>query len=383
MSLVPRLALVVSLLTLACLTQACSETTTSETTPPPVVTAAAPEDEPLAPVTLPDVSLIDSLGHPVKLRELLAGKTAVVNFVFTRCTTICPPMGLGFSRLQKSLGDRVGKDVALVSITLDPENDTTDRMRAWGERYGARPGWSLLTGTALDIEKILRALGVFTAAKEEHAPIVLVGKESRWVRAYGLSSPAEITRTIARVEASAPPAVAPATKVEPSGAKAYFGDLTLVDQEGKRRSLYTDFVAGKTVVVSSFFTSCAGVCPKLARTLAALQERLGPRLGEDVNILSITVDPENDTPAKLAEYARRFGARRGWYFLTGTQAEVDRALAKIGQSVDRRDDHSPIFIAGNDRTGLWKKALGLADPEAVLGVLTSVADDQRPSGGSP
>jgi len=346
-----------------------------------VVTAAEPDDEPLAPVEIPDVTLLDSHGRPVRLRELTASKTVVVSFVFTRCTTICPPMGLGFSRLQKALGDRMGRDVMLVSITLDPEHDTPERMGAWGEKYGAGPGWTLLTGAALDIEKVLRAMGVLAVAREEHAPLVLLGKQSHWVRAYGLSSPAQLLKTMARVEASA--AAAPAPPPRETGARAYFDGLVLVDHEGQKRRLYSDFVEGKSVIVSSFFASCSGACPRLNATLAKLQDQLGARLGKDVNILSITVDPENDTPARLAQYARRLGARRGWYFLTGSQEEVDRALAKIGQSVDRRDDHSPVIIAGNDRTGLWKKALGLADPAAVLGVLTSVVDDQKPSGEGP
>ncbi len=159
------------------------------------------------------------------------------------------------------------------------------------------------------------------------------------------------------------------------GAQKYFGDTVLVSQDGERLRLYTDLLRGHSVVISVFFTTCSGACPVINGALAKLQDRIADRLDKDVRLLSITVDPENDTPEKLKEYAARFKARKGWYFLTGTQDDVTAALKKLGQYVKEPNDHSGILMAGNDRTGLWKKIFGLGDPEDVIRVARSVIDD--------
>ena len=168
----------------------------------------------------------------------------------------------------------------------------------------------------------------------------------------------------------------PVAPQQPSGAASYFGDVVLTDQDGRQHRLYSDLLKDKVVVIDVMFTSCTGVCPVLSRTFAEIQEHVGDRLGKDVYLLSFSVDPVNDTPAKLKEYAGRFGARPGWYFLTGPKENVDAALKKLGQHVETREAHQNIFLIGNDRTGLWKKALGLADAADLLPIVDSVMNDK-------
>jgi protein SCO1/2 len=98
----------------------------------------------------------------------------------------------------------------------------------------------------------------------------------------------------------------------------------------------------------------------MSRNMEKIQEALGDRLGKEVFLVSISVDPVTDTPPRLKEYARKFHARPGWTFLTGKKENVDWALYKVGQYVETKDDHTTIWIIGNEATGLWKKALGLA-----------------------
>ena len=102
-------------------------------------------------------------------------------------------------------------------------------------------------------------------------------------------------------------------------------------------------------------------------------------------LVSISVDPEHDTPRILKAYATKMGAKPGWYLLTGSRAEVDAALRKLGQFTETRETHANIIVAGNDRTGLWKKALGVAKSEEIYKVVASVADDPgapQPAGGN-
>lgn len=176
-------------------------------------------------------------------------------------------------------------------------------------------------------------------------------------------------------EASQPNKQTPSADAEPGG-KKYFTDVLLTNQNGEKMRFYSDLLQGKVVVINSFFATCTGSCLPLNRNLEKLQKALGPHMGEDVYFLSISVDPTVDTPATLKAYAKKLNAGPGWYFLTGDKANVDFALKKIGQFVDNKTDHLNIFIIGNERTGLWKKAFGLAQDVELMKVVESVLNDK-------
>ena len=163
-----------------------------------------------------------------------------------------------------------------------------------------------------------------------------------------------------------------------SPAHKYFTDVVLLNQNGERMRLYSDLLRGKVVIIDSFFATCQGSCLPMNRNLEKVQEALGDHVGKDVFIISISVDPEVDTPASLKEYAKKLHARPGWYFLTGDKQNVDFALNKLGQYVNDKQDHLNIFIIGNERTGLWKKAFGLARSDELVKVVESVLNDQPP-----
>jgi protein SCO1/2 len=157
----------------------------------------------------------------------------------------------------------------------------------------------------------------------------------------------------------------------------YFTDVRLLTQQGTPVSLYSDLLKGKIVVINAFFGSCTDSCPKMAATLEALQSRLGDHLGKDVYLLSFSVDPETDTPARLAAYAERFHAKPGWLFLTGDRKNVDFALSRLGQKVARKEDHLTLFMIGNERTGLWTKILPASGADSVMDVVSCVLSDNK------
>ena len=163
---------------------------------------------------------------------------------------------------------------------------------------------------------------------------------------------------------------------EPVGAAKYFSDVELIDQNGNKLRFYSDVLKGKTVVINALFTTCTNVCPPISRNLERIQESLGERLGKDVSLVSITVDPVNDTPARLKEYAKKFHAGSGWLFLTGKKENVDWALYKLGQYVQEKNEHKTVLIIGNEATGLWKKAFGLASAEDLIRLVEEVANDK-------
>jgi protein SCO1/2 len=161
----------------------------------------------------------------------------------------------------------------------------------------------------------------------------------------------------------------------PDPAHSYFTDTVLTDQNGVNRRFYSDLIAGKVVVINVIFATCQDSCPVLAANFKRIQSWLGPRLGADANMISISIDPENDTPPRLKEYADKNGSKPGWYFLTGKKENVDLVLRKLGLYVDRKEDHLNLFLVGNDRTGLWKKAFGMASADKLIPIVESVLRD--------
>ena len=159
-------------------------------------------------------------------------------------------------------------------------------------------------------------------------------------------------------------------------ARNYFTDVQLINQDGKPMRFYSDLLKDKVVIINTFFTTCTSVCPPMSRNLEQVQSWLGDRLGKDVHIISISVDPAVDTPPRLKDYAQKYKAKPGWFFLTGNKENAEFALRKIGSFVESRDDHSTVIIIGNLNTGLWKKAMGMAKPEDLIKVVESVVDDK-------
>lgn len=142
--------------------------------------------------------LLDVSGRRVGLaKDVIADRIAVVNFIYTNCTTVCPVSSATFEQLQGRLGAALGKDVVLVSISVDPLRDTPERLLAYSGRYGARAGWAWLTGTKPDVDAVLKGFGAYTPNFEDHAAMVLVGDASGWTRFVGFPS---VDQLLARVQ---------------------------------------------------------------------------------------------------------------------------------------------------------------------------------------
>jgi len=141
-------------------------------------------------LVIPDVEVLDQEGNALHFySDLIKGKTVAINFIFTNCTTICPPLAATFARVQKEMGDKVGKDVHFISISVDPLTDTPERLKAWGAKFKAGAGWTFVTGNKLDMDKLLNALGASVSRREDHTPSVIVGNDVKgvWTRTYGLA----------------------------------------------------------------------------------------------------------------------------------------------------------------------------------------------------
>jgi len=146
-------------------------------------------------MVIPDVEVLDQNGNSLHFySDLIKGKTVAINFIFTNCTTICPPLAATFARVQKDLGDKTGRDVHFISISVDPLTDTPERLKAWGAKFKAGDGWTFVTGDKQEIEKLLYALGASVSRREDHTPTVIVGNDLKgvWTRTYGLARSAQM-----------------------------------------------------------------------------------------------------------------------------------------------------------------------------------------------
>lgn len=149
-------------------------------------------------LSVPDIEVVDQNGKHLRFdSDILKGRIAVINTFFTNCTAICPITQETFSRLSKSLGDRLGREVVLVSISIDPENDTPQHMKHWGEKFHVGPGWTLASGTKPDIEQLLKSIGLFAPGAKRHQTAVLIGNPSTgWIRESGFASQEKLKNMI-------------------------------------------------------------------------------------------------------------------------------------------------------------------------------------------
>ena len=150
-------------------------------------------------MNIPDTELLDQNGRKIHFyTDLVKGQTVVINFIFTTCTTICPPLGATFARVQKELGNKVGRDVRFISISVDPATDTPERLKAWGAKFRAGEGWTFVTGNKPQVDELLRALGASSARREDHSPTILIGNDAHgtWTRTYGLANTSQLVQII-------------------------------------------------------------------------------------------------------------------------------------------------------------------------------------------
>jgi protein SCO1/2 len=155
-------------------------------------------------------------------------------------------------------------------------------------------------------------------------------------------------------------AASEAAEVEAKPVAVKLPDLELLDQDGNRVRFRSDVVKDRIVVIDVLYTTCPLVCPILSAVFADLQDALGTRLGADVFLVSVSVDPVTDIPPRLKEFAGRWEARPGWTFLTGQKIHIDRVLEGLGAYTPDFTDH-PAMIWSRMRERLLDPILRISD----------------------
>jgi len=158
-------------------------------------------------------------------------------------------------------------------------------------------------------------------------------------------------------------------------ARAYFTDLELVTQDGRKVRFYSDVLEGRTVLINVMYTSCKDACPLITQKLNAVRALIGEQFGREVYFISLTSDPERDSPAALRSFAQKQSVDlSGWTFLTGNAKNVEHILKKLGQFSQDAEDHSTLLIAGNVPVKRWSKIRPEAPPVAISERLKLLAE---------
>ncbi|MDH3673098.1 MAG: SCO family protein [Gammaproteobacteria bacterium] len=169
---------------------------------PPASAASAPAT---VDVTLFDEPLLDQDGRDVKFAsDVIADHIVIMNFIYTTCTTACPVLSAIFQRVQGKLGNKLGKDVVIVSVSVDPNTDTPRRLKAYAKKLKARTGWIFLTGGEHVVDKVLEGLGAYSQDFTAHPNMTLIGdgRTGEWTRMYGFANPNHILAQVDRLVAA-------------------------------------------------------------------------------------------------------------------------------------------------------------------------------------
>jgi protein SCO1/2 len=159
--------------------------------------------------------------------------------------------------------------------------------------------------------------------------------------------------------------------------RSHFPNVTLRTQQGKSVRFYQDMVQGKIVVVQLMFRGCDKFCSIVTPKLVKVQRELQKQLGDQVRFISISIDPDRDTPEALAEYAAHFGVQKNWYFLTGKREDVDLIRRKLGvyDPEEKKLEHLNVLTVGNEPAGQW---LAMPAPSSNEEIVRTVLRLARP-----
>jgi cytochrome oxidase Cu insertion factor (SCO1/SenC/PrrC family) len=247
------------------------------------------------------------------------------------------------------LGERLGKDVVLITMSLDPTRDIPPRMKIEAQKWNAKPEWVHLTGKKQKMDRVLQGLDAYFADFTQHPPMALVGdaKAGKWKRYNGFPKPEELLAMIdgfkmaregghheghhdPKAESAEQKAEDTITQGDKPGehekhhemhheghdeskvesgdqkvaegiteeekARGYFTDLPLIDQDGKKLRFYSDVLKDRVVLITMYYTDCGLACPITMKKLKDVEAILRDRVGEDIFFVGLSVDSENDTP---------------------------------------------------------------------------------------
>ena len=167
---------------------------------------------------------------------------------------------------------------------------------------------------------------------------------------------------------------------EDARAREYFTNLELINQDGETVRFFDDVLKDKVVVINFIFTNCEGACPLITHKLTLVRDGLEGNIGNPIQFISLSLDPERDTPAAMKEFAKKHHAdHEGWVFLTGKSENLDTIIKRLGQFTDDIEAHSTLMLAGNVSSAHWMKIQPREVPPQIVEKLKLLMEDNETS----
>ena len=154
----------------------------------------------------------------------------------------------------------------------------------------------------------------------------------------------------------------------------------LVDQDGQELMFVSDVIGDNIVVMDFVYTTCTTICPVLSALFTQVQGKLGDAVGDEVVLVSMSVDPVRDTPQRLKAYSAKHRAGQGWLWLTGPKGDVDDVLTGLGAYTSNFEDHPSMVLIGDGRTGEWTRLFGFPNPDRVVQIVNDLRARRRAGG---
>lgn len=163
----------------------------------------------------------------------------------------------------------------------------------------------------------------------------------------------------------------PVTKTQATRSKKTFPNVPVLTHDGKVVRFYDDLIKNKIVMINFTYTDCKGICPGMTANLKRVHKEFGERMGKDVFMYSISLQPEHDTPAVLKAYTDKHQIKPGWTFLTGTKANIELLREHLGfkfsdPSLDQdKSQHLGVVKFGIEALERWGMAPALGDAKYI------------------
>ena len=329
-------------------------------------------------------------GEKFNTAQFSGEKPFLVSFFFATCPSICKDLNKQVERLNEQLKK---EDVAFVTISVDPDRDTTEVLKKYADGFGAQsPRWTFLRGQPYEFKEVgehmFRVEVVDMANHTDN--IMLVDKWGKFRDRFKWDDPYDMKRLVKVVKKVAAETEPPMDRIvrtrnamvglEPIDLStvAFLREFHLFTSDEK--PFFSRDLTGEVWIANFFFTSCPTICKQQTKHLEGLQSRLGQN---PTKLVSITTDPGTDLPAKLREYAREHNADPDrWLFLTGNEKAIPRISAEFFGAMGGADHHSTeLFVVdkwGNVRGRFsWQDA---AQEVEMLGLVDSLWKETRPPG---
>ena len=161
-------------------------------------------------------------------------------------------------------------------------------------------------------------------------------------------------------------------------ARKFFTDAEVTDQDGNKLRFYSDVLKGRVVLINFIFTNCQDYCPMVTQKLIQTRGQMVESIKDDVWFISISVDPERDTPEAMKAFAKKHGVNESrWIFLTGQTQNLDLIVKRLGQYTQDVESHSTLMLGGNAKTRHWTRVMPMATPPDIARQMRALAEEGK------